>query len=162
MKAVVGSEDSHEVSVTGDVFRKEHTSEKGYRLKRIQVKPYRDRGGYLNHKFQRNGKWVHEAVHRIVAKAYIPNPEDLPQVNHINENKEDNRVENLEWCTNQYNSEYSTAKRYLFEYKGQLVKVFNLNKFCKDNNLSTGCMCRVASGDLSQHKGYRIGRPTGD
>ena len=46
-------------------------------------------------------------IHRLVAEAFIPNPHNYPQINHINEIRWDNRIENLEWCTNQYNSEYS-------------------------------------------------------
>lgn len=44
----------------------------------------------------------------MVAEKYIPNPKNLPQVNHKNENQLDNRVENLEWCTAKYNSTYGT------------------------------------------------------
>lgn len=54
----------------------------------------------------RNGKSYQ--VHRLVAEAFLPNPNLLPEINHINEDKADNRAENLEWCSHAYNSAYGT------------------------------------------------------
>lgn len=64
--------------------------------------------GYLQVSLSKDGKSSSIAVHRCVATAFLPNPNGLPEVNHINEIKTDNCVENLEWCTHRYNSLYGT------------------------------------------------------
>jgi len=68
-----------------------------------------DKDGYL-HVTLRLGlkKYKTPAIHRLVAEAFIPNPSTLPQVNHKDENKLNNCVDNLEWCTPQYNNAYGT------------------------------------------------------
>lgn len=50
-------------------------------------------------------------VHRLVGKSYIPNPKNLPQINHIDENKNNNHVSNLEWCTAKYNMNHGRAAK---------------------------------------------------
>lgn len=78
------------------------------------LKPQANHKGYLTvHLSQgaKNNKRI--PIHRLVAIAFIPNPDNLPQVNHKNEDKLDNCVDNLEWCTNLYNSRYGTRPQRL-------------------------------------------------
>lgn len=70
--------------------------------------PSKTKKGYLCVGLCNDGKMKILLVHRLVASAFIPNPDCLPQINHKNEIKTDNRVENLEWCNNLYNMNYGT------------------------------------------------------
>lgn len=70
--------------------------------------PIKDKDGYLTIGIWKNKKRHSRKIHRLVAAAFIPNPENLPQVNHKDENPENNMVENLEWCTCRYNINYGT------------------------------------------------------
>lgn len=63
----------------------------------------KNKKGYLQVSLTKNGKTKTERVNRLVAKTFIPNPKNLPQVNHIDGNKLDNSIENLEWCDCKYN-----------------------------------------------------------
>ena len=72
------------------------------------LSPTKSQDGYLRVKLcNGDGTYINTNVHRLVASAFIPNPDNLPQVNHKDEDKTNNCVENLEWCTSQYNNTYN-------------------------------------------------------
>lgn len=67
--------------------------------KSIRLKPYVNTGGYMRvNLYGPDGSARHEYVHRLIANTFLPNPEDLPEINHINACRDDNRAVNLEWC----------------------------------------------------------------
>ena len=76
---------------------------------KTHYKAQHDNGrGYMTVQLWKDGKGKKEYVHRLVALAFIPNPDKLPQVNHKDEDKQNNYVNNLEWCDNSYNNKYGT------------------------------------------------------
>lgn len=75
------------------------------------LKTKQNKNGYLRVGLSKNGKKEYFSIHRLVATAFIPNPDNLLQVNHKNELKHDNVWTNLEWVTQQYNIQYSSYKR---------------------------------------------------
>lgn len=62
--------------------------------------------GYLKIQFYTNGKHINKFVHRLVAQTFIPNPNDLPEVNHKDGDRTNNNVDNIEWCTHEENIAY--------------------------------------------------------
>ena len=97
-KTINGYE-NYEVSTAGNVRNK--------RTGRI-LKPAKNRGYLQVGLYNENGKHKTFYIHRLVAIAFIPNPDNLPEVNHINENKEDNSVDNLEWISHKNNMSHGT------------------------------------------------------
>lgn len=100
-RAVPGYEGLYEVSNIGNVRNVRRNT-----LLRLQ----KTNNGYIRVVLSKNRIKTGFQVHRLVCQAFIENPDNLPQVNHIDEDKSNNRVENLEWCTAKYNNNYGSRK----------------------------------------------------
>lgn len=129
-KGVLGYEGLYRVSSDGKIFALPKTVKVGEKIQHRKgktLKPgMRGKKG-LMYKFvvlsDGKGDTEKKAVHRLVAEAFIPNPNGLPEVNHKDQNTMNNSVENLEWCTRQYNTEYSKAKKVeQYEINGTKVR----------------------------------------
>lgn len=103
-KDIQGFEGLYEVSNFGNV-----RSLKYGKIK--YLKPADDGNGYYFVNLSKNGIVKNFKIHRLVANAFIPNPNNLPQINHKDEDKTNNKANNLEWCNNQYNTRYSNSKQ---------------------------------------------------
>ncbi|WP_291632079.1 NUMOD4 domain-containing protein [Clostridium sp.] len=111
---IKGYEGKYKISSYGKVKSLKHKDEK-------LLKPSYDKDGYKQVILCNNGigkKWF---IHRLVAIHFLPNPNNLPQVNHKDEDKANNAVENLEWCTCKYNINYGTAKNKRAKSQGRQV-----------------------------------------
>ena len=106
-RPVVGYEGLYEVSNTGQVIN----IKTGHILKQ-----HKDKDGYWVLSLKRD-KYKTYFAHRLVAQAFIPNPDNLPMVNHKDEDKSNCMVDNLEWCDAKYNSTYGTARERMYEAK---------------------------------------------
>ena len=108
------------------------------------------RRGYYSVDLMKNGKRYKFRVHRLVAEAFVPNPDNLPQVNHKDEDRLNNIASNLEWCDNTYNSQYPNDLG---------VYCFDLNKYFKSASeaaVHTG-VCRTSIVKCCNHKLQQAG-----
>ena len=109
---IPGYEELYLVDTSGNVF--------GVKRNKF-LKPRYNTFGYHKVSLCKNGKLKPFSVHRLVAMTYIPNSNNLPKVNHINKIRDDNRVENLEWCTQLYNTQSKNTSKSI----GNIQKHFN-------------------------------------
>lgn len=117
-KDVKGFEGLYQVSNLGRV---KSLDGKSNHRGEIILKPITDKYGYYRVHLYKNAKLKTALIHRLVTQAFIPNPDDLPCVNHKDENKLNNNVSNLEWCDNKYNNLYGNRLNKVSKSLGKQV-----------------------------------------
>lgn len=180
-KDIKGFEDKYQISNLGRV-KKKQTLKTHYLggisiVKEKILKPNKHREGYLYAQLIIDGKLTPIGIHRLVAEAFIPNPNNLSQVNHKDENKSNNCVDNLEWCTAKYNMNYGThnervsknnkgkkmseetlnkirKKIMQFTLDGELVKIWDSIKDATLNGFNCGAIGRCLKGNLNKHHNF--------
>lgn len=113
-RPIKGYENLYEISNHGrikgvDRYVKGRYGNLRFQKGHIRKATYNNRG-YQAIPLCKDGKYKTFLVHRLVAETFIPNPDNLPEVNHKDENKENNYVDNLEWCTRKYNMNYGITQ----------------------------------------------------
>lgn len=104
---IEGFEGLYQVSNLGNVKSLGNNKNKKEKI----LKPSKNIWGYLQVWLIKDGRRYAKTVHRLVAEAFIPNPDNLPEINHKSEDKTDNSVKNLEWCTHEYNMNYGNRNK---------------------------------------------------
>ena len=176
-KDIKGYEGLYQVSNLGNVKRTLFINRMTTKAKEKQLKPYTNDKGYVQVTLHKDGRAKLCFLHRLVAEAFIPNEDNLPQVNHKDENKGNNNADNLEWCSVKYNLEYGTARQRQantikqkveqYDLQGNLLKIWDgvvdASKELKinANNISSCChdKRKTAGGYVwkySDGKSYRM------
>lgn len=121
-KDIKGYEGLYQVSTMGRVKslkRTRKTNGKNAVVRERILTPYTNPYGYVNYYLRREGEKKGYRINRLVAQTFIPNPNNLPYVNHKDENKLNNCVDNLEWCTALYNNNYGTRNKRISDTKNE-------------------------------------------
>lgn len=164
---IKGYEGLYQVSNTGKVRSLNYRKTGREKL----LKPQTDKNGYLFVGIRKNGKRKFKKIHRLVAEAFLDNPNNLPEVNHKDENPSNNCVFNIEYCDHKYNINYGTRNirskisqsKTVVAYKnGVEVLRFSSTAEAQRNGYNSGnisCCCR---GIYKQYKGFKWQYKKGD
>ena len=135
------------------------------------MNPWEDKDGYLKIGLRKNRKTDFILVHRLVAQTFLPNPDNYPQVNHKDENKANNRVENLEWCDGKYNHNYGTINQRIskantngklskpvlqLSLTGELIREYPSANECGRNGFERSGVIRCCNGKQKTHRGFKF------
>lgn len=159
----------YQVSNLGRIKSLERIDGSNRHTKEKILKIYNNRYGYKYIRLSKNGNIKYFTIHRLVAHVFIKNdnPKEKKYVNHIDENKENNNVDNLEWCDSKYNSNYGTrneriANTKLFNKKiaqydtdENLIKIYNcIRQAERETGVSHQTICACCKGKQKTSGGY--------
>lgn len=143
-KEIKGNREIYEVSSLGNVRTKDREGARGHSIKGHILTQRDNSNGYLRCDININGKTKSHLVHKLVAEKFIPNPDNKPFVNHIDGNKHNNSVDNLEWCTRSENEKHAwkTGLKHDIATKGELHGMHKLSKkdavYIRTNHIGNG------------------------
>lgn len=153
--------DAYEVSNMGRVrslYKYKFIKGKYRKIEKVHYLKGADNGhGYKYVTVCDSGKHKRLYVHRMVADAFLANPNNLPQINHKDENKANNNVANLEWCDSQYNMDYSFSKavEQIDMKTGEIVASFKSSKEAgRQTGFSSGNISQACNGIWRYYNGY--------
>lgn len=122
------------------------------------------RGGYEIVSISREGKVESFSVHRLVGKHFIPNPNNYPEINHKDEVKTNNNVNNLEWCTKAYNMKYGTLGERIskslskivhqYDLDNNLVNIWSSTREVNEHGFHHSNVASCCRGERKTHKGF--------
>lgn len=161
-KPIPNFEGWYEVSNFGEVRsvdREVNYKSSGKSFRRGMVlRPKIGKHGYKEVILVINSKRHCYRVHKLVAMAFLPNPNNYSCINHIDENKLNNKVDNLEWCTQKYNTEvYYSNKTVLYQYDlfGNLIRIWNsITKASKYYNIDKTGIHHCCKGSLKTYHNF--------
>lgn len=150
-KDIKGYEGLYQVSNFGNV-----------RNKKFKIlKPRKNKNGYFQVNLSKNNKHKNYYVHRLVAIMFLKNEYDYPCINHKDENKLNNNINNLEWCSYSYNNNYGIMKnlcsKVILQYDKNynLIKEWNsINEIERNLNIFHGSISKCCQGKLKSTGGY--------
>ena len=155
-KSTVGFEGIYEDSNYGRVRSIDRVIHDGRNLKGRVLKQGGGTNGYLGVTLSKLGKIYAKSVHRLVATNHVNGYFEGAVVNHIDGDKTNNHYTNLEWVTQQRNTELGLAKYWLVTFPcGQTEIVYNLKKFCREQMLCRNSLWLVSKGEQEHHKGFK-------
>ena len=149
---IKGYKGKYQVSNTGNVKSLNYNNTGKEKI----MKPQDNGDGYLFVQLCKDGKVKNCRINRLVAQAFLPNPNNLPEVNHKDENSKNNNVENLEWCSRQYNVDYSLSKAVIGidKVSGLILEFPSTREAERQTGISKGNICGCLKARQKSAGGY--------